>query len=496
MSARSATVLAKLFMAGFEVAAICWGLWQALRVRQIRAKKFIVGAIMKKVILSVLAVASLGSFAGTVAHAAQNDDVLARIEALEKKVAALSEEKNAALRENQVLRQQNATLKPATRPQATAAQSAAAPIARRSDPLRAYASAPPMTYKGRIAEAHGQLRIWGEGGATWAGGDPNLAFYNKQDFTQTFGFLGAAFGTPVGVDMKPKLGYEAAAGFDYRFAESPWHVSGQFRYGENRSNVTAPSSGNFDIAALNAAIAPGGINGDGGFYAGAGGNQIFNASGRETHWLADLAVGRDILGSGASAMQLKFGLRLAELEAGVNSTDTQNTFLNFTKPVQLIVGPGAPFFTTLTTSALNTIEQTSRFFGAGPRIGVDGSVPFAGQWAFDYTGDGAVLFGTQRFSQIGTTSFTTNPSLAALGLASPGILSSANTDERSATVFNADLQAGFSYWVTPSVKVSASYRVDAFFNVITALSAVNDPTKLQKVGRYYHGPRIGLTGQF
>jgi hypothetical protein len=228
-------------------------------------KKFIVGAIMKKVILSVLAVGSLSSYAGAAAHAGQNDDVIARIETLEKKVAALSEEKNAALRENQVLRQQNATLKPATRPQAAAGQSAAAPNARRSDPLRAYASAPPMTYKGRIAEARGQLRVWGEGGATWAGGDPNLAFYNKQDFTQNLVILpGGTNGIPVGMNVRPSLGYEGAAGFDYRFAESPWHVSGQFRYGEGRGNAAASSIGNVDaatIAAVNAAIGPTGING-------------------------------------------------------------------------------------------------------------------------------------------------------------------------------------------------------------------------------------------
>lgn len=447
---------------------------------------------MKKVILSALAIGSLTSYAGAAAQAAQNDDVLARIEALEKKVAALSEEKNAALRENQVLRQQNAVLKPATRPQATTMHSAAAPTASRPDPLRAYASAPPMAYKGPVAETRGQLRIWGEGGATWTGGDPNPAFYSKQDFAQSLGPLGGT-GIPVGMNVRPSLGYEGAAGFDYRFAESPWHVSGQFRYGEGRGNTGASSAGNVDaatIAAINASIGPLGINGGAplAFLAGAGGNQTFSASGKETHWLADLAFGRDVLGSGASAMQLKFGLRLAELQAGVNSTDRENAFINFTGPV-LIYGPA---ITSIGASTLNTVDQTSRFFGAGPRIGVDGSVPFAGKWAFDYAGDAAVLFGTQRFSQTATSAVTSNIAIFGGG----GTTSAANTDERSATVFNADLQAGFSYWVTPSVKVSASYRVDAFFNVMTALSALNDPTKLQRVDRYYHGPRIGLTGQF
>ena len=422
---------------------------------------------------------------------------MARIEALEKENAAIRKE-NEELRKNKILRQQNAALKVSTT-QTPSVSLAEAPKGKRTDPMRAYAADLPMTYKGPIAEARGQLTLWGEGGAIWTGGDPNLAFYSKADFTQSFGLLGNFNGIPVGMNVRPNLGYEGAAGFDYRFAESPWHVSGQFRYGEGRGNASASSIGNLDaatIAAINTLIGPGGINGvAGAFFAGAGGNQTFNATGKETHWVADLAVGRDVLGSGPAAMQLKFGLRLAELQASVNSTDTQNGFFNFTQPVE-ILGPGGPTAASFSSSTLNTVEQTSRFFGAGPRIGVDGSVPFAGQWTFDYTGDAAVLFGTQRFSQTATTTFTSNPNILVLLGGGGAAVSVANTDERYATVFNADLQAGVSYWVAPNVKVSASYRVDAFFNVITGLSAINDPTKLQKVDRYYHGPRVGVTAQF
>jgi hypothetical protein len=74
--------------------------------------------------------------------------------------------------------------------------------------------------------------------------------------------------------------------------------------------------------------------------------------------------------------------------------------------------------------------------------------------------------------------------------------SSSNTDQRSSTVFNADMQVGVSYWVSQNVKLSASYRLDAYFNVLTGLSAINDPTKLQTMDRYIHGPHVGVSATF
>jgi hypothetical protein len=71
----------------------------------------------------------------------------------------------------------------------------------------------------------------------------------------------------------------------------------------------------------------------------------------------------------------------------------------------------------------------------------------------------------------------------------------ANADQRLSTVFNANLQVGVSYWMSPNLKLSASYRLDAWFNVLTGLSAVNDPIKLQTMDRYVHGPRVGVSAQ-
>jgi hypothetical protein len=72
----------------------------------------------------------------------------------------------------------------------------------------------------------------------------------------------------------------------------------------------------------------------------------------------------------------------------------------------------------------------------------------------------------------------------------------ANADQRLSTVFNANLQVGVSYWMSPNLKLSASYRLDAWFNVLTGLSAANDPTKLQTMDRDVHGPRVGVSAVF
>jgi hypothetical protein len=71
----------------------------------------------------------------------------------------------------------------------------------------------------------------------------------------------------------------------------------------------------------------------------------------------------------------------------------------------------------------------------------------------------------------------------------------ANADQRFSTVFNADLQVGVSYWVSLNVKLSARYRLDAYFNVLTGLSAVNDPTKLQTMDRYVSACRRERTAR-
>jgi hypothetical protein len=106
-----------------------------------------------------------------------------------------------------------------------------------------------------------------------------------------------------------------------------------------------------------------------------------------------------------------------------------------------------------------------------------------------------VLFGTQRFDQNITGDFTFIDSAAGVTitlLARPVT----NTRTRGATVFNADIQAGVSYWLSSMVKVSASYRLDAFFGVLSTFDAANDFERPTKIDRYFHGPRVAVTGIF
>ena len=67
--------------------------------------------------------------------------------------------------------------------------------------------------------------------------------FNLVDFTTLAGLIGGGGGIPREFNLTPTVGWEAAAGFDYKFANnSPWHVSGQFRYGEGGKTSGAASS--------------------------------------------------------------------------------------------------------------------------------------------------------------------------------------------------------------------------------------------------------------
>jgi Legionella pneumophila major outer membrane protein precursor len=439
---------------------------------------------MNRVLVGMVAVTGL--LTGSAASAAQADDTQARVEALEKENAAFRRE-IAALRENRLLRERTAASKlPEPHPQGLPASSDPAP---KRDPFGAYAADMAAAYKARpVAEPRGQLRLWGEGGAIWTGGDPVSSNYRLADFSSlaTFG-NGNVFGGPAGIlNLMPKIGWEAATGFDYRFAASPWHVSGQLRYGESgKASGSASSAGSIDpliIAAI--PLPPGTV---------IGGSETYSANYRETHWLADLAVGRDVIGDSPSAMQVKLGLRLSEFVGNTNVTDVVNAFERLPAP-RPFGGIPLSFISNTVTSEF---ALRSSFLGAGPRIGIDGSVPFAGNWSFDYQGDAAALFGYQRLvnTQVGN-SVTVPVFLNQLGLVGllggGGSFVASATDQRFATVFNADIQLGISYWMTQNLKLSASYRLDAYFNVLNQTFATSSQTS----DRYIHGPRFAVTAQF
>ncbi|WP_051310635.1 hypothetical protein [Bradyrhizobium sp. Cp5.3] len=288
------------------------------------------------------------------AAAGELEDVNARLELLERQNAAIRKE-NAALRENQRLHQENMRLKSphaaveaaktSARPEQEngtfLAVSAASRQAR--NPLQSYAADFPV--KAPPLAGPALFKAWIEGGAIWSGGDPVFSNYSSGNFTGAF-------------DLTPKVGWESAIGFDHRFAGAPWHISGQFRYGEG-----GETSGTRTID-----ISTGPLTG----------THTFGAAHKETRWLTDLAVGRDVAGIGPGALQLKGGVRVAEFVARSSDSNVQNGTLG---------GVSAA-----TSSAT---DSRASFLGAGPLIGVEGSVPFAGKWAFDYNGDVALLFGRQ-----------------------------------------------------------------------------------------------------
>ena len=86
-------------------------------------KENLAGTTMKKMIFSAVAIGSCLAFTTAAVYAAQDDDVLARVEALKKENAAIKKE-NAALRENKALLEQKAALRPTSRPRAGATASA------------------------------------------------------------------------------------------------------------------------------------------------------------------------------------------------------------------------------------------------------------------------------------------------------------------------------------------------------------------------------------
>ena len=438
---------------------------------------------MRRVLGSIVAISTALASGG--ASAGQLDDVLARLSALEKENTAIRKE-NAALRENATLREQNARLKAAARAHAAPATGPIVPdhasTSPKSDPFGAYAADLPVGYRAPQPEPPGRFTAWVEGGAIWSGGDPVFRDFTLVDFTTSLPFA-SVFGFPIPgrFDLTPKVGWDVATGFDYRFADSPWHVNGQFRYGESGKVSGSASSSGLLNPALFPALLPAAAVGTV-----AGGQETFSATYQETAWLADLGAGYDVARSGGSGLQVTGGLRIQEFVARTNTSDISSTFINFPNPFAFV--PGA-FIPSVNVNGQTLVDTRASFLGAGPRIGLEGSIPFAGNWSFDYLGDAAVLFGAQSSVSTTTTSSTTTP--AFLGGATGTINTSSN--RLLAAAFSGDIQVGISYWLTQNIKVGASYRLDALINVWNENStAASNLTP----DRYAHGPRVTISGSF
>ena len=322
----------------------------------------------------------------------------------------------------------------------------ASPAARGADlPTKAPIFAPKLAIQDRWT-------WWAEGGAIKTG-DPAFG---------PFPFLT----TPVGI--RPGTGWEAAIGFDYAPASfSPYHISGQFRYGEARrknksfpANVNIPSPPGFVFATRTTSV----------FATGAGTADI-----KDQHWLVDFAVGREFqLGSGQ--VQAKIGVRIADINVKINGSGTVS---GSTSPG----GFGSP------VTGIFAFISRSRFLGVGPRIGVDGSVPLNGGWTFDYGGGVAVLFGDRKLDSSSTMTLVIDPGSSG----SAGTLNTAFSDSDFGAVFNLDAQAGFSYWFTRNFKMTASFRFDGYWN---ALRTVNTDGAIVNENRFYYGPMVRATVTF
>ncbi|HZT27968.1 MAG TPA: Lpg1974 family pore-forming outer membrane protein [Pseudolabrys sp.] len=304
---------------------------------------------------------------------------------------------------------------------------------------------------------------WVEGGA-FNSSDPGFG---------PFPFLSS----PVGI--QPKLGWEGAIGFDYSpSAYTPYHFSGQFRYGEaRRKGKTFPAS--FYSPSFPFSLPKGPTTAN---VAGAGSADI-----KEHHWLVDFAIGRDFqLGSGQA--QAKLGVRVADIYAKVTGKGTLNGCdTGPGSPAAVCAGAASPI------TGVFSFSSRSEFLGVGPRLGIDGGIPLGGAWSLDYIGDAAVLFGKRSFDQSSTMTLN----IFSGGLGTPptgtGTVTTATSSSSTGAVFNLDGQLGISYQFNPSFKMTASYRFDGYWN---ALRTVNSSGAIVNENAFYYGPVLKASVSF
>jgi Legionella pneumophila major outer membrane protein precursor len=296
---------------------------------------------------------------------------------------------------------------------------------------------------------------------------------------------------PLGpfANIDPGIGWEGAIGFDHRLAGceaatapllvevghtpcwlSPYHISGQFRYGQNIGGSDPVSRTNVSMSLLTTS--------------GTATPAIVDATGsgtlnNESHWLVDLGVGRDF-GLGSSNVQAILGVRVAEISSTASGTGNLQACLS---------GPPPGMFCTTPATGGFSFQSRSQFLGVGPRLGVDGTQPLAGSWGVEYLGGVAVLFGNRSLTATQTVSATTTT------IVPPSTLTSMTALNPSSTVgvFNLDAQAGISYWLTPNFKLTVSYRFDGYFNALTIVEPNGAPGQQD---RFYYGPMLRGTVAF
>ena len=222
-----------------------------------------------------------------------------------------------------------------------------------------------------VAASTGTFQAFVSGGAFWTGGDP-IPYGGTSDLLELGEFV------DFDPAVAPNVGWNTGAGFDYRFAASPWHINGQARYGQSKGSSSAAPLKFSELG-----------TDENGNPEGELGSANTSATLTETHWLIDFGAGYDVP-FGRSSLQLNFGIRTAYLTA--DTTSPSNIGLLFGDPMATPPDP-----TSVTASLSSIIVQKSTFLGAGPRFGVEGSVPF-GNFSFDYAADAAWLIGSTRIN--------------------------------------------------------------------------------------------------
>lgn len=284
--------------------------------------------------------------------------------------------------------------------------------------------APPVT-------AYNPWTWWVEGGAqAVSGGDPSIPNL-----------------TPAFTPGKKTWGWDAAAAVDYRF-NSIWHVSAAFRYGENKKRTSTGVQRAVDTTGY--------------IFSG-----TTSADRKESNWVADFMVGRD-LGFGGGTSQLKAGLRVAHIEGNTSGAGDLNLTAGFGYLIR------------------QSYSQSNKWTGYGPRVAIEGNAPLSGPWSVDYMVGLAGLFGTQSINQTGA-----NPSN--LGFACATGCAATVSSSSNNVVFNADAMLGLAYAITPYAKLALNYRADYYANAVRTVSSTG---AFSNTERLYHGANLRLTYKY
>jgi hypothetical protein len=307
---------------------------------------------------------------------------------------------------------------------------------------------PPIVTKAKAQVCKPITTMFIEGAAFRSAGDK--LFLPGSSFITGFFDFGEGFESFPGVSglgSKPRWGWEAAGGIDYQFACSPWHVSVDFRYGQAKSKTKN--------ASLYLSYP---------FYDYASG-QLKH---KEQHWAADFMVGRDVgLGSGKS--QLKVGVRVADLRAKTTANGSISYYYNYAYGY---------------VTAAGSLRQTSKFLGVGPRIALEGSIPFVqqGPLAIDYSVGAAALWGERKLSlNAAATTFCC------------GSFAASFSSNKDGVIPNVDASLALAYSMTPNSKISVGYRFDGYWDV---LRTFNKNGSIVNADRFFHGPFVRVTGTF